>query len=307
MKSLKTFFFRKSLVGTIVSVLLLPSAIPVLGQQLQVEAVPARIVLGEQFRLTIQISAPASAKDIHLPSVPDTINHLEVIERKKPDSIRQGDRIVYSQEIIMTGFDSGHWVLPQLTTTVNGKLVKSASVGIDVMNIKLTGKDYNDIKEIVEVEPPGIDWKKILLYGAALLIPAILVYYWWKNRKKKPAPLKPVSKASAYEEAMSALNELGKEMLMEKGEAKYYYSRLYDIYRTYMGAVTGKDLLQFTTDEILIEMKAHLNGSTFSSAAEALRISDAVKFAKYLPPIEEGRRSMEVIRQSIDELNRQKA
>lgn len=306
MKSRKPLHFGQPLIWTLLPVMMLFVTAPVFSQQLQVDALPAKILLGEQFKLNIQVSAPARAKGIRMPSVPDTISHLEVIERRKPDSIRQGDRIIYTQEIIMTGFDSGHWVIPQLTATVNGKAVKSASIGIDVMNIKLKGKDYNDIKEIVEVEPPGMDWKKMLLYMAALLIPMALLYYWWKNRKKKPVPVKPVSRASAYEEAMSKLNELAKETLMEKGETKKYYSRLYDIYRTYLGAVSGKNMMQYTTDEILIRMKEQLNGSIFSSAAEVVRISDAVKFAKYLPPVEEGKRSMDVIRKSIDEMNRQK-
>ena len=69
-----------------------------------------------------------------------------------------------------------------------------------------------------------------------------------------------------------------------------------------MGAISGDNMMQYTTDEFLISMKQQLNGAVFSSAAEVLRISDAVKFAKYVPAADEGNRSMEVIRQSIEAL-----
>lgn len=264
------------------------------------------ILLGEHFRLEVKLTAPAGATISNWPVVPDSVNHLEVIERGKVDSIRQGDKMIYQQQVTMTGFDSGHWVIPAMAVAVNGKEVKSASTAIDVQNIKLTGSDYNDIKEIIEVEPPGPDWKKILLYVLGVALILALAYYWWKNRRARPVVAKPVSRGAAYEEAMKALAALKQDNLLEKGEMKKYYTRLYDIYRVYLEGVTGMSTVHKTTDDLLLIMKPMLSGQMMSSAAEVLRIADAVKFAKYIPPREEGSRSMENIRQSIDELNRQK-
>lgn len=264
------------------------------------------ILLGEQFILKLKLTASAGQAVTAWPIVPDSVNHLEVVERGAVDSVREGNKILYTQELVMTGFDSGHWVIPPVGVMVNGKEVKSASADINVQFIKLEGSEYNDIKEIIAVPPPGINWKEVLMYAAGVLLLVALIYFWWRNRKKKPMVVKPVSRGSAYEEAMKALSQLAQDQLPAKGEMKKYYSVLYDIFRLYGSAVVGRNLLQSTTDDVLIWMKGAMEGGDFSKLGEALRISDAVKFAKYGSSAQEAQQAMENIRQSIESLNKRK-
>jgi hypothetical protein len=229
-----------------------------------------------------------------------------VISRGTIDSTREGNKIIYSQAMVMTGFDSGHWVIPPMGVNVDGKEVTSTSTDINVQSIKLEGSEYNDVKEIIEVPPPGPEWKSILLYAFGILLLLLLAYFWWRNRKKKPVVVKPVSKGTAYDQAMKALEALRKEQLVEKGEMKKFYSGLYDIFREYGSALSGSSLMQSTTDDVLISMKGSLEGSSFSKLAEVLRISDAVKFAKYGSSKEEASESFTVVKESIDLLNKKK-
>jgi hypothetical protein len=208
--------------------------------------------------------------------------------------------------MVMTGFDSGHWVIPPMGVKVDGKVITSTSADINVQSIKLEGSEYNDVKEIIEVPPPGPEWKSILLYAFGILLLLLLAYFWWRNRKKKPVVVKPVSKGTAYDQAMKALEALRKEQLVEKGEMKKFYSGLYDIFREYGSALSGSSLMQSTTDDVLISMKGSLEGSSFSKLAEVLRISDAVKFAKYGSSKEEASESFTVVKESIDLLNKKK-
>lgn len=265
------------------------------------------ILLGEQFTLTIKLTSSPGKLVSGWPLVPDSLNHLEVVSRGTVDSIREGNKIIYSQALVMTGFDSGHWVIPQMGVKVDGKDVTSASADINVQSIKLDGTEYNDVKEIIEVPPPGPEWKSILLYAFGILLLLLLVYFWWRNRKKKPAIVKPISRGTAYDEAMKALNALQKEQLVERGEMKKFYSGLYDIFREYGSALSGSSLMQSTTDDVLIAMKGELEGSSFSKLAEVLRISDAVKFAKYGSSKNEASESFSVVKDSIDLLNKKKA
>jgi hypothetical protein len=229
-----------------------------------------------------------------------------VISRGTIDSTREGNKIIYSQAMVMTGFDSGHWVIPPMGVNVDGKEVTSTSTDINVQSIKLEGSEYNDVKEIIEVPPPGPEWKSILLYAFGILLLLLLAYFWWRNRKKKPVVVKPVSKGTAYDQAMKALEALRKEQLVEKGEMKKFYSGLYDIFREYGSALSGSSLMQSTTDDVLISMKGSLEGSSFSKLAEVLRISDAVKFAKYGSSKEEASESFTVVKESIDLLKKKK-
>lgn len=264
------------------------------------------ILLGEQFTLNIKLTSSPGKVVTGWPLVPDSVNHLEVISRGSVDSVREGNKIIYSQALVMTGFDSGHWVIPPVGVKVDGKEVTSASADINVQSIKLEGAEYNDVKEIIDVPPPGPDWKSILLYGLGILLLAALVFFWWRNRKKKPLAVKPVSRGSAFDEAMRALDTLQKEQWVEKGEMKKFYSGLYDIFRVYGTAWSGTNLMQHTTDDVLITMKGGMEGSVFSRFAEVLRISDAVKFAKYGSSRDEAMQSFSVIKDSIDLLNKQK-
>lgn len=264
------------------------------------------ILLGEQFTLTIKLTSSPGKVISGWPLVPDSINHLEVISRGTIDSTREGNKIIYSQAMVMTGFDSGHWVIPPMGVNVDGKVITSTSADINVQSIKLEGSEYNDVKEIIELPPPGPEWKSILLYAFGILLLLLLAYFWWRNRKKKPVVVKPVSKGTAYDQAMKALEALRKEQLVEKGEMKKFYSGLYDIFREYGSALSGSSLMQSTTDDVLISMKGSLEGSSFSKLAEVLRISDAVKFAKYGSSKEEASESFTVVKESIDLLNKKK-
>jgi BatD DUF11 like domain len=266
-----------------------------------------RILLGEQIELTLRLETLQGEQSVQWPQLPDSLNHFEVLKRTPLDSIVSGNNLTYTQTLTLTSFDSGHWVLPSVSFIAGKKSVKTDSLEIDVTNVVLKGKDYNDIKEIIEVPDPGFDWKKWLPYIIGIVLVAALVLYWLSNRKKKPVVEKPVSRSTAYDEAMVELKKLKGEQLPEKGEVKQFYSRLYDIYRIYLGRYSGTKLMQSTTDDLLVKMKDKLPSASFSRIAEVLRISDAVKFAKYPSSVSESATCWDAIAGSVEELNRQKA
>jgi hypothetical protein len=266
----------------------------------------SRILLGEQLELTLKLEMLSGGRMTQWPQLPDSLNHFEVLKRGGIDSILSGNKMTYTQSLTLTSFDSGHWVLPAVSFMAGNISLKSDSLAIDVTNVVLKGNDYNDIKEIIEVQEPGFDWKKWLPYVFGILLLLALFLYWVKNRKKEPVIEKPVSRSTAYEEAMAELKKLKAEQLPEKGEIKHFYSRLYDIYRIYLGRYSGTKLLQSTTDDLLVIMKETLPSAGFSRIAEVLRIADAVKFAKYPSSVPESANSWETIFGSVEDLNRQK-
>ena len=74
-----------------------------------------------------------------------------------------------------------------------------------------------------------------------------------------------------------------------------------------LGRYSGTKLMQSTTDDLLVKMKDKLPSASFSRVAEVLRISDAVKFAKYPSSVSESTACWDAIAGSVEELNRQKA
>lgn len=271
----------------------------------QVSVNRSRILIGEQLELTLKLEV-VGGEMIRWPKLPDSLGHFEVLNRSNLDSIRSGNTMTYTQNLTLTSFDSGRWVIPSVGFIAGNKTVKSDSLAIDVTNVVLKGNDYNDIKEIIEVQAPGVDWKKWIPYIFGVVLLLALLLYWLKNRKKQPAVEKPFSRTTAYEEAMAELKKLKAEQLPEKGDMKQYYTRLYDIYRIYLGRYTGTRLMQSTTDDLLVSMKEKLPSAGFSRIAEVLRIADAVKFAKYPSSVPESNNSWETIFGSVEDLNRQK-
>jgi hypothetical protein len=65
-------------------------------------------------------------------------------------------------------------------------------------------------------------------------------------------------------------------------------------------------ILQSTTDDILIKIRHLMKAVEFSSISSVLRISDAVKFAKYKSSVDEANESIEIVSTSIILLNKLK-
>jgi hypothetical protein len=277
-------------------------ALQVRAQNASISVSRDRILLGEQFELKLQAEAGLNEKPIVFPRIPDSVNSLEVIRRGGIDSARVGDKFVYSQVMTMTGFDSGAWVIPAQTLLAGGKKLRTDSLRITVMPVKLKDSTYHDIRDIVSVPDTEINWKRILLMALGLGLIGALAWYWWKNRGKKPLAA-PVNRSAAYEEAISALEKIRKDALHEKGDMKGYYSAVYDVYRTYLGRITGKPLMQGTTEDLVLATHEWQLPDSFASTVEVLRITDAVKFAKYASSGQEAMGSWQRIRAAVDEVN----
>ena len=227
------------------------------------------ITLGEQIELTIAYRYPASETPSTLPGINDTFAHFEVVERLKADTTLSADFRQVTQKLLVTSFDSGHWTIPSLLLSVGKKTYSSDTIGIDVNTIKLEGNEYNDIKEIIEVEEPPFDW---LLWGG-ILISAILVaaavWYYIKKRKQAPPVEKRFdTKLTPLDQALHDLEMLKKEGLHDKGEMKTFYTKAGDILKIFLERKIGKGFMQYTTDQTLIAVKDKFSDSArFSSFA----------------------------------------
>jgi len=111
---------------------------------------------------------------------------------------------------------------------------------------------------------------------------------------KSPPRLPP------FEEAMKQLDELQSEHLPDTGAVKTYYTRLNDILRHFVARRLGISSLSETNEELIGQLRHQpMEKGQFSNMAETLRLSDFVKFAKYLPGTSDNERSFEIIKSSV--------
>ncbi len=268
-----------------------------------------RIVIGEPFILSLELRFPEKTSLTKLPELPDSIAHFDLLEELKKDTTVSSGVYSIKYSYRLTSFDSGHWVIPSINMAAGKKVVTSDSMAIDVLMVPLEGNSYNDIKDIIEVESTPFDWKK----WAAIAITAIILIagigYFLKNRKKtKPVPGEFDSKLSPLEQALQSLKKLREENAVEKGEAKKFYSGLYDTMRIYLVRQYSLPVMSSTTGDILISLKGdYLATDELARLAEVLRIADAVKFARYPSSADESIRSADQMETIIRTLNTQKS
>jgi BatD DUF11 like domain len=283
--------------------LVLLLALPVMangqeGTTLKASVDRNRILLGEPFTLTMEAGfAPGSA--ISFVSI-DSIPHFEWLEKPVTDTSNENGRMIIKRLYRLTSFDSGHWVIPAISLS---RTVRSDTLGIDVLFAEFDpAREYHDIKDIIEVNPEKKkEWWWYAAGGAVLLV-LLLVYLL---RRKKPAPAaKPAASTDPYEEAMIELEQLQNS----KPESKQYYTRLTAIFRMYVFRRKGILSLQKTTDDLVVQLKdLGMPKDEFEKIAQALRLGDLVKFAKYAPNAEEDRAVYDEIFNSIKRIEKSEA
>jgi hypothetical protein len=88
---------------------------------------------------------------------------------------------------------------------------------------------------------------------------------------------------------------------VEDGAVKTYYSRLGEILRIYLYRRMGIASLSETSEELIAQIRRlSLPQQQFMDLAEALRMSDFVKFAKYQPDPADSVSHYQIIRKAIE-------
>ncbi len=258
-----------------------------------------KILLGEPLLLTIEAELPAGGSGALLSL--DSLEHFEFLSPPVIDSSKSSYGIKVKGDYRITSFDSGRWVLPAIVLAPG---VQTNTVDIDVVFSDFNPEqDYHDIKDIEDVKPPKkkTPWWWIAGSGLILLLLGALVYYM---RKKQPVitgrPL--TAAADPYKEAVEQLRSLRSQGLT----GKPFHAGLSDIFRLYVFKKKGILSLQKTTDDLILQLKSqHIPAEIFEKMAQALRLGDYVKFAKYMATEEDNDFSFNAIAKAIDAIHQQ--
>ena len=263
------------------------------------------ILIGEQIKLTLKAPLNGLAKWIVLP---DSVPHFDIVEATKPDTITfKDDSKAIEQTIIITSFDSGRWTFPALPVefaSAAGQPTQVVNTDSFFVNVSYAPADstnqLRDIKPIIKVSVLELLWFYIA-GGVLLLLLIVFLLYRYFKKKKQDAPSTLVSKLSPYDEAMAELKNLSQFNLQDAADIKGYHIKLSGIFKNYLGRKLGKNLLNKTTGDLLINMKeVNLPPENISELATALRCTDAVKFAKYLPLSIESEDCLRKIKETIN-------
>lgn len=267
--------------------------------KVKVDVETSQIRIGEQFNYRITVN---ETDNVILPKL--ELQGLEVIDSAKVDTLNN----MLIQKYVITGFDSGAFVIPQQQVFIRNQAYLTDSLLINVATVEI---DTTKIKKYpiksIKKEPFVFDDFKIYIYIllAALAIIGFWIY-WFVIRKRKMEEDTPTYRVMApYEEAMFKLSELDEKLLWQNNKVKQYYSELTEIIRNYIERELKVPALEKTSDEI-IEVLLDFNETksinttkeNIQKLKELFREADLVKFAKskpLAPEIEEDRKDAELI------------
>lgn len=255
-----------------------------------------RILIGEPVLLTIEAVLPAgkSSAVVNL----DTLDHFELLSPPVIDSSVSDQIVKLKADYRITSFDSGKWVIPAAALLSD---IKIEPVEIEVVFAEFNpAQDYHDIKDVLDIKPSKkkIPWWWIAGTGLVMLIIGLLFYYG-RKRKESFVPQNIISIADPYKDALAHLAALKTKQL----SGKEFHTELSAIFRLYVYRKKGILSLQKTTDDLILQLKnLQLQPAIFEKMAQALRLGDFVKFAKYQPTNEDDIMSFESISATINSI-----
>lgn len=266
-----------------------------------------QITVGDQVRLFIEAHANATQDHLQWATIPDTFNHLEVVEKGKIDTLKQGDQVTYKQRLLITGFDSGVYQIPAFTFSVTPASGSPYTIQTDSFNVLVqtvqvdTTKGFKPIKGIIQVKTTWVDYLIYIACGIMFIVLIVAVtLYFIRNKKHKLPEEEKKRSLTLQERTLMDLDALEHEELWQKGKVKEYYTRLTDIIRSYIEARFHTPALELTTDELLYKAKMHRELQPYQELLSMiLTTADLAKFAKAEPLPQEHTQAMDYARQFV--------
>jgi len=250
-----------------------------------------QITVGDQAQLFIEARHNTLQSKLQWAVLPDTFNSLEIVEKGKIDTVKQGDIAIYKQRLMVTGFDSGSFRIPAFLFSVipnqgHAYTLQTDSFELLVNTVAVdTTKGIKPIKGILNVKFSWRDYIWFIVGGAVLLLVIIAVVIYLAKRRKAPAPPPPPApEVPLHEQYLKLLEGVDHKQLWQQGRVKEYYVELTDVLREYVEKRFHTQALELTTDELLdIARRHHELAVHHDLLAGILRTADLAKFAKAQP------------------------
>jgi hypothetical protein len=267
------------------------------GQDVKVSAAfdSSRIFIGDQVHYTITILRP-SELPVSIKKLRDTLcKNIEIVSGPVGDSMQMPDkRVKITRRYLITSFDSGFYQVPPVFAEIRDaagiKRFYSDYSPLRVMRVKIapadtTAKIFDIIKPYKAPVTLGelLPWIIISMIAALLVWGAIIVIRRFRKNRRVDEPV--INPDPAHIIAFRELEKLKEKQLWQKGELKYYYTRLTEILRQYLENRYGVCSLEMTTSETLEALlkTGFKKDESFTILKAILNGSDLVKFAKYKP------------------------
>ena len=247
-------------------------------------------LIGDYINYSLEVIADKNVQVIS-PFIRDSLKEVEIIRELEPFSSETDNSKSITYLFTLSYYDSGSVTIPPIAVNykISGddeaKVLLSNPVTFIVHTLSV--EQQAEIKDVKEPLTIPLDWKFILLIAFIVLITLAAVVFFYLRYKKKKSMLpvkKKIIKIPAHVKALTALDNLDKEQLWQKGQVKEYHSNITGIVRNYFEERFDLPALELTTTEQMQQLNRVSSAQKIVDETEQfLKNADLVKFAKFIP------------------------
>ena len=271
-----------------------------LCQAIQAQSVSAvlstnEILIGDQIKMELDFSYPADmSMEVADLSVLEKTEGIELLKVYPIDTVPSTEGNLLHQTLILTSFDSGQYLLPQIPVSfVKGEQRQT----LNTNSLLLIVKPYPVSQDTVQLQPikPIVaepktieDYLSVIIGIGVVALLGFLGYFFYKRKQNKAVPEPIVIKRPPFEVAMEKIESLRASKLWQQNKIKAYQSELTFILREYLEERFHIKALESTSDEIIEDLTRldEIGEDWRTELNKILQTADLVKFAKAIPPIE---------------------
>ena len=235
----------------------------------------------------------------------DTLgSKVEVVADFKLDTvaIKKGIKELEAK-VLLTSFDSGSYKLPLPLFIVNpdsedtyALIFDTPVLSVNTIQVDTTGFKPMDIKGQIKYPVTFREIIPWVLLGLVVAALGYLLYRYIKHRRENRDFFgKPIVQDPPHIVALRKLDKIRGEKLWQNGKEKLYYTGITDTLRGYIEARYGVGAMEMTSSEIMESLKGKdIEERRYSELDELFRTADLVKFAKYVPQVDENEEAIPV-------------
>lgn len=254
------------------------------------------ITIGEQIHITLTYTVSPHSQ-YQLPVYgEELIPHIVQCKLPDIDTLTiDKDSFQISYTYCVTSFNPGEYSFQIGPILYNLK----DTIWTPTIRISVRAEDVDvqaDIRDVPPIRQSKYTWFEqnktwIVWIVASIIFLIVAAGVWWyiQKHKQKPVLIQAAELELPHIRALRLLAEINEKQLCQKNLYKQYYSEISDVLREYFEARLHIPLFERTTDEIIrdVSRTGDLQVAVIQNLQILLHEADLVKFAKYIPSIQQ--------------------
>ena len=264
--------------------------------------------IGQQAKIKLVVSYDAD-KHLVMPDFDkELVKGVEILESKLDTvALNDGKRYSITQEYTVTSFDTTLYVIPPFEVRVDSTSYFSQELALAVYTFPVDTANVESFFGPKDIWQVPLEWQDVKhsVYYSILLVLFVAALVWviisYRNNKPIIRIIKIKPKIPAHIVAVNELNRIKNESdWRTSGNYKEFYIAITDALRHYLNERFGFNATEMTSEEILDNLKQHIDKDAVKELREILATADLAKFAKYKPMMNENDHNLMGIIEFVD-------